>query len=190
MNMKSKIVNTTSTSKTQSISTPISQSQSQPLSQPNNSFEEEYIEETIEQESIDSIPKFLTKVKIIQQLCSLPFASVRVFLNSKDYHQTQYGYNVKVLMILFIDENMKPVKIIKPIDSSFSVKFVHRIQYVYVDIENKQQMSEKGNLFYSQLPIQVVKPEIIKKLKLDELVKKESKKKVTKEIDYDLIEQM
>ncbi|CAL6082798.1 Hypothetical_protein [Hexamita inflata] len=190
MNMKSKIVNTTS--KTQSISTPQSQSISQP--QLNNSFEQEqeqeYIEETIEQESIDSIPKFLTKVKIIQQLCSLPFASVRVFLNSKDYHQTQYGYNVKVLMILFIDENMKPVKIIKPIDSSFSVKFVHRIQYVYVDIENKQQMSEKGNLFYSQLPIQVVKPEIIKKLKLDELVKKESKKKVTKEIDYDLIEQM
>ncbi|CAL6106709.1 Hypothetical_protein [Hexamita inflata] len=185
MNMKSKIVNTTSTSKTQSISTP----SSQPLSQPNNSFEEEYIEETIEQEPIDSIPKFLTKVKIIQ-LCSLPFASVRVFLYSKDNHQTQYAYNIKVLMILFIDENMKPVKIIKPIDSSFSLKFIPRISYVYVDIENKQQMSEKGNLFYSQSPIQVVRPEIIKKLKLDELIKKESKKKVTKEIDYDLIEQM
>ncbi|CAL6092823.1 Hypothetical_protein [Hexamita inflata] len=187
MNMKSKIVNTTS--KTQSISTPTSQPQSQPLSQPNNSFEEEYIEETIEQEPIDSIPKFLTKLKIIQ-LCSLPFASVRVFLYSKDNHQTQYAYNIKVLMILFIDENMKPVKIIKPIDSSFSLKFIPRISYVYVDIENKQQMSEKGNLFYSQSPIQVVRPEIIKKLKLDELIKKESKKKVTKEIDYDLIEQM
>ncbi|CAL6079210.1 Hypothetical_protein [Hexamita inflata] len=180
MNMKSKIVSP----KTQSIPT------AQP--QVNNSFEEEQefeqVEEIVEQEPTDSIPKFLTKVKIIQSLCSLPFASVRVFLNTKEAYQTQYGYNIKVLMILFTDSNMKPVKKIEPKDSTFSLKFKPKIQYVYVDIENKQQKSKDGNLFYPQSLVFSIRPEIIKKLKLDEYKQKE--KKVTKEIDYDLIEQM
>ncbi|CAL6080713.1 Hypothetical_protein [Hexamita inflata] len=180
MNMKSKIVSP----KTQSI----------PTAQPNNSFEEEYkddfeqVEEIVEQEPTDSIPKFLTKVKIVQSLCSLPFTQVRVFLNTKEAYQTQYGYNIKVLMILFTDSNMKPVKVLKPVDSTFSLKFKPKIQYVYVDIENKQQKSKDGNLFYPQSLVFSIRPEIIKKLKLDEYKQKE--KKVTKEIDYDLIEQM
>ncbi|CAL6089800.1 Hypothetical_protein [Hexamita inflata] len=178
MNMKSKIV----ISKTQSI----------PTAQPNNSFEEEQefeqVEEIVEQEPTDSIPKFLTKVKIVQSLCSLPFTQVRVFLNTKEAYQTQYGYNIKVLMILFTDSNMKPVKKIEPFDSTFSLKFKPKIQYVYVDIESKQQKSKDGNLFYPQSLVFSIRPEIIKKLKLDEYKQKE--KKVTKEIDYDLIEQM
>ncbi|CAL6060996.1 Hypothetical_protein [Hexamita inflata] len=187
--MKSKIVN--SIPKTQSIPQTV-----QP--QPNNSFEEEqedqFVEEEImEQEQIDpidSIPKFLTKVKIVQSLCSLPFASVRIFLNTKEAYQTQYGYNIRVLMILFTDVNMKPVKKIEPIDSTFSLKFKPKIQYVYVDIESKQQKSKDGNLFYPQSLVFSIKPEIIKKLKLDEYKQKESKRKVNKEIDYDLVEQM
>ncbi|CAL6037628.1 Hypothetical_protein [Hexamita inflata] len=186
MNMKSKIVNPMSTSKTQATAIPTTQQQSQL----NNSFEEEqeYIEEIIEQEPIDSIPKFLTKVKIVQSLCSLPFESVRIFLNTKEAYQTQYGYNIRVLMILFTDANMKPIKKIEPIDSTFSLKFKPKIQYVYVDIESKQQKSKDGNLFYPQSLLFSIKPEIIKKLKLDEYKQKE--KKVNKEIDYDLVEQM
>ena len=76
--------------------------------------------------------KFLTKSKIIQQ-CTLPFTSVRVIMDSTTAFKTLYGYNTRVLMLIYIKDN-KPIHFIKTEDSTFSLNKVSKYQFVQVEI--------------------------------------------------------
>ena len=54
-------------------------------------------------------------------------------MDSTTAFKTLYGYNTRVLMLIYIKDN-KPIHFIKTEDSTFSLNKVSKYQYVQVEI--------------------------------------------------------
>ena len=69
--------------------------------------------------------KFLSKVKLIN-LYNQPFDIIEVYTDGKETYQTQYGYNIRILRILYFLKN-KLVHRLQPEDSTMTIKYQPKI---------------------------------------------------------------
>ncbi|CAL6057104.1 Hypothetical_protein [Hexamita inflata] len=116
--------------------------------------------------------KFLNKTKIIE-LCDKPFDFVRVMLDTEVKFKTQFGYNTRVLLLIYFKDN-KIVHTIKLNDSTFTLKTIPKYQYIQLDITKEQKKSDKGS-YYPQSFTEPIDEKDIAVLKL-----KDMKRQITK----------
>ena len=58
-----------------------------------------------------------------------------VFVDGKETYQTQYGFNIRILRILYILKN-KVVFKLQPEDSTMTIKYQPKIQFLKFTIEH------------------------------------------------------
>ncbi|CAL6102643.1 Hypothetical_protein [Hexamita inflata] len=119
--------------------------------------------------------KFLNKTKIIN-LYNQDFDFVRIILDTETSFKTQFGFNVRVLLLIYYkDKTIVHCK--KFGDSTYTLKTLPKYQYVQMDVTKEQQENDKGK-YYPTSFVEPVDEIDITYLKLREM-KRQSKQKET-----------